>query len=212
MKRIDILAALVVLLGLDGVHEARSQHPPAEKPYVTRMLVANVWPSGYSELWWLDSPKPIHVITNIDVNVFGPGLFLERSEALYDFFIIGSTFTEEDVRQGQLDGSVDARGVPRAWPRQLPPRGGPAQFVAFSSGEAASAGASDDWRICDLLHRYYQANRIQIEAQARQREIDAAKATANDAARRALIPPHYGPPVIFKRIEDPVPARIPTRP
>jgi len=201
--------ALLAIFAPAGICVSGSNQASLEKPYIARMLVVNAWPSGYSELWWLDSPKPIHVITNFDVNVFGAGLFFERPEALYDFFIIGTTFTEEDVRQGQLDGSVDARGVPKEWPAHLPARGGPAQFMAYSSGEAAAAQASADWGICDLLHRYYQANRPAIDAQAQQRKMDEASASAAEAARRAAMPVHTGPPVLLQRIEYAAPTPTP---
>ena len=206
MKRPKLLGFLALLcFGAIASNHCYAQQAPAEKPYFARMVVANVWPSGYSELWWLDSPEPLHVISNVDVNVFGPGLFFERPEALYDFFIIGTTFTEEDVRQGQLDGSVDARGVPKEWPPQLPPADGAAQFLAFPSGATAAAQSSDDWGICDLLHRYYQANRAQIDAQAQERARDEAIAAAAEAARRAAIPPHTGPPVLGPIISGGVP-------
>lgn len=190
-------AAMLLLLSQPTVS---AQAAAPEKPYRATMIAANVWPAGYSEVWLLDSPG-VHFLTNMDLAVLGPGLLIERPEADYDFIILPGIFTEEDVRQGQQDGSLDARGLPKHFPQRLPPPGGPAQFIPFVTGASAAGLTGEGWRICDLLHRHYQANRIRIDVEARQREIDQQIATAAEAARRAAIPPRSGPAVTYKRVE-----------
>lgn len=190
--------------------QALAQQTTVEKPVITRLVVANVWPGGYSEVSSLESLSGFRIVTNIDFSVFAPGVMLETDDAIYDFFILCSKWTPRDVAQEQQYGYADARGFPRYWPQQIPPRTGPARYVSIPVASASGTQVQSEGQLFDLLHRYYQANRIQIEAHARQRETDERRATAAEAARRALIPTHFGPPVFFKRFEQVSPAMTPT--
>ena len=115
MKRWKAFLAVIAIAFCSAVAPRTSgaEAIPEEKPYITRMLFAYVWPSGYSEVWVMDPPG-VHFITNIDMTLFGHGLRLEMPEAIYDLFILPGIFSEDDVRQGQYDGSVDARGMAAA--------------------------------------------------------------------------------------------------
>lgn len=203
-----IFTPLLVVIGIAVLLCARpasAQDVSPEKPIITKMLVANVWPGGYSEVYALDPLNGERVVSNIDFTVFEPAVMIETPDAIYDFFILCSRWSMQDVVQEQQSGSADARGFPTYWPQQLPSHAAAAHYLPLQSGSGLGVQAVADRRLLDLLHHHYQANRVQIEAHARQRAIDQARATAAEAARRALIPPHFGPPVSFKRIEHPAP-------
>lgn len=195
-RKLSAIAATVVFGSL-----LTAQQPAAEKPIITKLLVANVWPGGYSEVYSLDSLSWFRAVSNIDFTVFEPAVMIETPDVIYDFFLLCSKWTANDVAQEQQYGSADLRGFPKYWPQQLPARAGFAQYLPLPLARGSSDQA--ERHLFDLLHRHYQANRLSIEAQARQREIDNQKATAAEAARRAAIRPHVGPPVTFKRIEYP---------
>lgn len=173
------------------------------------MLVANVWPGGYSEISSLDSFNGYRVVSNFDFSVFEPSITLETAGKTYNFFIISTTWTPEAVAEAQQNGQADARGYPTDWPLLLPPSAGPARFVLITS--PLSALSPEEKSLLDLMHRYYQANRAQLEAAARQRRIDQANAEAAEAARRAALGPLLGPPVIIRQIQfgPPSPAAPP---
>lgn len=203
-------AALALFAGTVGPGALFAQ-TPLERPHVMKMIGATVFPAGYSEIWFFEAPE-IRFITNLDLSVFDPGgLYFETEEAIYDFLILPGIYSPEDVRQGQQDGSIDGRGLPKETPWQLPPRAGPAKFIPATAA-AGSWQSSASGRLCDLVHRYYQANRSRLEAEARQRKIDQAIAAAAHAAWLAAIPPHFGPPVAFKRIEFVKPSPNPSKP
>lgn len=138
---------------------------------------------------------------------------IETADAIYDFFILCSRWTVQDVIQEQQSGNIGAKGFPNHWPLQLPSRAAAAHYLPVTGSFASGSDAHGERQLLDLLHRYYQANRIQIEAQARQREIDeqrANAAAAAEAARRAALPKYFGPPVWFKRL-DYSPAASPSK-
>ncbi len=203
MKRYLLFSSLSVFLC--GAFPASAA---AEKPVVMTMLVANTWPSGYSEIWLVGSPAPIHFISNIDPNVFGGSVEIETPDAIYDLIIVGARWSQDEVTQGQADGSIDARGVPNEWPQELPSRGAAAQFVALHP--SSSVAGSADYAALDSLHRYYQNNRERLETEARQREIDGQIAAAAEAARRAAAGPLVGPPVTFERVDYSNPTPTPS--
>lgn len=196
-----VLVAAVILTRLETLDGSEAP----EKPIITKFVVANVWPGGYSEVSSLESSGP-RIVTNIDFSVFGPSIWLEANDAIYDLIVLWCKWTPEEVAQEQYYGSADAKGFPKHWPPQLPPRNGPAQYVFLSTGPDAR-----EKQLFDLLHRYYQQNRNRLEADARQREIDNQIASTAEAGRRALIPPHSGPPVRFKRIEFGKPTTTPPK-
>jgi hypothetical protein len=198
--------AIVAILLLSSA-SAQSVGDSANKPFITHLVVATTWPTGYSEIWFVDSPVSFQAVSNIDFQVFGPAFIIETRDAVHDFIILGFSLTRGDVIAEQQAGNADARGLPRYWPQQLPPPAGVAQYVQLPNSSGAIARAND-LRVLDAIHQYYQANRVVLDAAARQRAIDAQRIAAEEAARKAAMPPHVGPPVTFKRIEyaTPVPS------
>lgn len=103
-----------------------AQQLAAEKPVISKMLVANVWPAGYSEIYLLDSQSGYRAVSNIDFTIFEPAVMIEMPDAIYDFFILCSRWSVQDVIQEQQSGNIGAKGLPNHWPQQLPSRVGPA--------------------------------------------------------------------------------------
>ena len=169
------------------------------------MLVADVWPCGYSEVWVLDSPFSPHFVSNVDFSIFGQTFTVETAQAVYYFIVVGTVFTADNVLAEQKSGNLDARGVPKYWPQQLPPPTGSGQYAEVTAYNwSLNAG---DLEAVNAIHHYYQINRVALEADARQRAIDEQRIAAEEAARKAAMPPLVGPPAYFKKtIYYPTPA------
>lgn len=189
VTRLSVLHSILGIVALLCAQSAIGQQTSPEKPIISKMLVANVYPSGYSEIYPLDSLSGHRVVSTIDFSTLEPAVMIEAPGAIYDFFILCSRWSVEDVIQEQQSGNITAKGLPNHWPQQLPSRAGAARYLPITSTSASGTEAQGERHLLDLLHRHYQANRTDIEARARQREIDQERATAAEAVRLAALPP-----------------------
>ena len=178
VQRIPALA-LLCLLAL-GSRLALAE--PPEKPVVSVVLFTRTLPNGLSEIEWRREEGRCRVITNIDCAKLAASFAVENAQTRFDFFVMGTVVKWEELASLQQTGAVDASGVPKDWPKVLPPATGPAQYVIGWDGQEVAA----DTPWLEALHRHYDQHRAEIVAawQARERQKPALEAAARERAQR----------------------------
>lgn len=198
IKRVIAFAVFVFATGLPK-GDGQSANSETAKPWITHLLIADVWPCGYSEVWLADYPVSARIVSNVDFSMFGPTVTFETADAVQNLIILGVIFTPYNVAVEQQIGDVDSRGMPSYWPSQLPVRSGDAAYVVlpnYNGSQPSSGGLA----ILDAVHRYYQSNQATLEAQALQRAVDEQRIEAQQAAARAAAKPMVGPAAYFKSV------------
>lgn len=206
VRRPSLRTAAVALafLSVSAVNpRAAAGEPPVPqtpaRPFYGGIVFAIVWPNGYSEVEWYGNGKTYRAQSNIDFSVFPQSLVVDTKELLFCPIIVASLVSPEEVREAQEQGLVDAKGRPRAWPKELPLSGGSAQYFVVQD-LPPNAESEEALRWMDLLHQFYQNNRAQLIAEARERKRLQDELAANAAARPSPAPTSR-PPVSFKRIQ-----------
>jgi hypothetical protein len=200
VKRFTAVAVIFIFAALSNGGAQTSS--AKSKPLIRRVVVATVWPGKYSEIILVGPPNWCTAVSNIDFRILAPKVTFETKDAVYDFVIVGLTLTQKDIVDEQKDGYLDAKGFPWFWPQQLPPPGGGARYLPLTF-QPVIFPPNHDLAILDALHQYYQANRNQLEAQARQHPAELQAYADYQAALKAA---HVKPAVSFKRVEHPGPS------
>lgn len=201
------LTTVSTALGLAGIIATLSSaqslsdaHAPANsssKPLRVERFYVFSWPNGYSAVAHQTSMSS-SIVSNIDFNIVGPELWIERPEATYCFIVSRIQITRDVLSALRSYGLVDAAGFDLAWPDQLPPRSGSAAYVTVSDQRLPQPDDSIRGAL-NVLHEYYQSHRLQLTAEANARAIA-------EAAQLAAPTPTPNPPVSFKRIEYSTPS------
>lgn len=192
-------ATIAAFLVAQSLPNAQAQTLPGgvSKPVHVETLYVFTWPNGYSEID-TESSMASGVVSTIDFNIVGPELSIDTSDATYRFVISAFSLRNDVVATLQSYGLVDTAGINTAWPSPLPSLTGPASY-AVASNPALPAPNQSLLRAYDVLHRYYQAHRVELAAAAQ------ARATAPPPTPA----PSSSPTATFVRVDYPSPTPRP---